>query len=203
MTANTPPIQESSLYSFKIASADLKYIEINTREIYLRKSPSKGPYIRGELPGCGSSCHVNLTEIFLEYAMSCQGCTDSSVMRESVVRVGARLGGKIASVFQASYPELPEQELLIKIIECTLNSMDCEFQNESRPDDLHFIFTEASLDNTASNTGLQLWSNPAFLGFVSYFESILATVNGNWRLLSPKSGDRNNKLSAIRMKKEA
>ena len=102
MTASASQPQESLLYSYRIASGDMKYIEINTREIYLRRDPTAGPVLRGEIPECGASCHATLSRVFLEYAMSCRGLEDSSEVLENVIQFGELLGERLVASFSTS-----------------------------------------------------------------------------------------------------
>ena len=193
--------QETALYSYRIASADMKYIEINTRKIYLRADPVKGLVLRGELPGCGPSCHASLSEVFLEYSMSCKGCEEPSVMLESVDQFGKRLGTKVASIFLAEYPERKAQDIVPIIFDCVVESMGVPFQKESGRSHQTYQLQESPLGISAGMSGLKLWVSPAYQGLVAFFESILQTVGGGWALHSPKVSDKDYRLLAINLKK--
>ncbi len=200
MTAAASQAQETLLYSYRIASGDMRYIEINTREIYLRQDPAMGPFLRGEIPECGPSCHANLSKVFLEYAMSCKGYEDTAVMLESVVEFGERLGNKIASIFLNHYQDKTNQEIVSIIFDCVLVSMESQYQKESTSASLKFTFHESPLAITAGKNNLQLWVSPAYQGFAAFFESILNSLGGGWTLLAPKLSDRDHNLQVISLK---
>lgn len=200
MTAAASNAQSPLLSSYRIASGDMRYIEINIREVYLRQDPVLGVILRGEIPECGPSCHANISKVFLEYAMSCKGYEDTSVMIESVVEFGEQLGDKLASVFQAQYPDMTPREIVPAIFDCVLASMEGESQKDSTPDRLKITFLESPLALTAGKNNLQLWISPAYQGFVAFFESILRSVGGDWTLHSPKLSDSEYSLLVINLK---
>ena len=88
----TSDIQDTPVLSYVIASADMRYIEIGKREVYLRNDPKADLVFQGEIPGCGPDSFVDLSEILLEYAMSCEGYREQSVVSEEVTRFGEQLG---------------------------------------------------------------------------------------------------------------
>jgi hypothetical protein len=91
MTENLE-IQDAPIFSYAIASGDMRYIEIGEREIYLRNDPKVGLIYRGEIAGCGPECHFELNEILLEFAMSCEGCREESFATKEVIQFGEHLG---------------------------------------------------------------------------------------------------------------
>ena len=46
---------QAPLFNYTLASADMRYIEVGERLIYLRTDPDRGPVIRGEIDGCGAA----------------------------------------------------------------------------------------------------------------------------------------------------
>ena len=103
MSEKKVKIKEAPLLAYVIASADMRYIEINEREIYIRQDPVVGIVVRGEISGCGAGCYADLSQIFLEYAMSCEGCSDQTEGEKSVTRFGARLGAILAARLSEDY----------------------------------------------------------------------------------------------------
>ncbi len=195
--------EDAVLYSYRVASADMKYIEINTREICLRHEADQGLVLRGEIPGCGISCQANLSEVFLEFAMSCKGCEDSSVMMESVANFGERLGEIVSQAFLTRFPEKTPQELVPLLFDCVLESMGVPYRKETSQDSLDFTLLESPLGIKAGRSGLKLWISPAYHGFVTFFESILSTAGGGWELVAPKSSGSDHSLTAIRLQRAA
>ena len=96
MSAGSQTTNDSPLYTYEIASGDMRYIEINERNLYLRRDPSLGLILRGELPGCGAGCYADLSQVMLEYAMTCEGCKSPQEAAEYVANFGKRLGEILA-----------------------------------------------------------------------------------------------------------
>jgi hypothetical protein len=63
-------MQETLLLRYPIASGDMKFIEVNQRDIYLRNDPASGIVLRGEIPDCGPGCYADLGQVILEYVMT-------------------------------------------------------------------------------------------------------------------------------------
>jgi hypothetical protein len=181
----------------------MRFIEINIREIHLRQDPSKGPILRGELPGCGSSCHADLSEIFLEYAMSCKGYENASVMLESVMQFGEQLGVKVAAVFLGQYTDSPAQDIVPIIFDCVLESMGVQYQKAVTAEEYHIAFQDPPFNATARKSGLQLYVSPACQGFSAFCESILKATGGAWTMLPPHLLNGEDSLQTIRLKKTA
>lgn len=198
-----PQTQEPVLYVYRLASADMRYIEINIREIYLRQDPSKGPILRGELPECEPSCYADLSEIFLEYAMSCNCYKNASAMPDSVVQFGERLGEKVAAVFLGQYADSPAQDIVPIIFDCVLESMGVQYQKVATAKEFHIAFQDPPLSATAGKSGLQLYVSPACQGFLAFCESILKAAGGAWTMLPPNLLNGEDSLQTIRLKKTA
>ena len=66
MTSQADQTQDAHLLSYVIASADMRYVEVNRREVYLRQDPELGLIVRGEMEGCGPACYVDLNQVLLE-----------------------------------------------------------------------------------------------------------------------------------------
>ena len=203
MITAIPQTQEPMLYVYRLASADMKYIEINIREIYLRQDPLKGPILRGELPKCGPSCHADLSEIFLEYAMSCRCYKNASAMPDSVVQFGERLGEQVAAIFLGRYADSPAQDIVPIIFDCVLESMGVQYQKVAKAEEYHVAFQDPPLSATAGKSGLQLYASPASQGFLAFCASILKAAGGEWTMLSPSLLNGEDSLQTICLKKTA
>jgi hypothetical protein len=192
---------DAALYTYRIASADMKFIEINTREIYLRIEPGKGYIIRGEMPECGPVCYANINQVFLEYAMSCQGFEGDEAVMESTVHFGGQLGEKFAHLFLTQHNDLGPEEIAELAFDTAIQSMGVLYKKERSAETLEFNLRTDPLEKTADAAGLHLWIDPAFEGFVAFFEIILKSIGGGWQLHSPKIGDETHSLQTIRLKR--
>ena len=183
--------QDAPVFSYALASADMRYIEIEKREIYLRYDPEAGLVFRGEISGCGPGCFVDLNEILLEYAMSCEGCRVESVASEEVVRFGEHLGEVLVTKTYQDIAELPTTEKLSSAFQCILNSMGAQYIEESKADRLEYSLDCCPLSECAVNTGLRRNVEMAHLSFTALCKSLIGALAPNWALMQPSEGDTN------------
>ena len=185
MSEKKVKIKEAPLLAYVIASADMRYIEINEREIYIRQDPVVGMVVRGEISGCGAGCYADLSQIFLEYAMSCEGCSDQTEGEKSVTRFGARLGAILAARLSEDYIGLSTIDQLSQAFEFILNSMAVPFTLERTDRNLRYTLAHCPLCESGKKTGLSREMALARLGFAVLCESILRSFAPDWSLLKP------------------
>ena len=182
-------LQEAPLLSYTLASADMRYIETGQRDIYLRDDPVAGPVYRGEIPGCGPGCFVDLSEILLEYAMTCEGCKEEVTAPEEAVRFGAQLGGIIVTNTLQDREDLSTTEILSAVYNIVLNSMRATYSVEVKDDRLVYTLDCCPLRECAKNTGLGRSVQMAHLSFAMLCINILEEIAPGWRLLEPSASD--------------
>jgi hypothetical protein len=185
----TLEIQDTPVFSYAIASADMRYIEIGERDIYLRNDPEAGLVFRGEISGCGSGCFVELNEILLEYAMSCEGCRDQSVTSQEVVRFGEHLGEVLVTKTYKNIAKLPTTEKLSSAFKCILNSMSATYIEESKEDNLEYSLDCCPLRECAKSTGLSRSVEVAHLSFIALCKSLIKALAPDWVLMQPSEVD--------------
>jgi hypothetical protein len=177
--------REDALFSYVIASGEMHYIEINQREIYLRRDSSGGYIVSGEIPGCGSSCHADLSQIFLEFAITCEGCKQEAVVLETAVMFGERLGkllvGRLAAgsgiqQFCSAYGRV-------------LVSMNAAYTLQEGEDLLRYSLAECPLRAAAVDTGLSRGIPTAQAAFIALTSSLLGALAPDWKLLKPTDQD--------------
>lgn len=71
---------KSLLYEYRITSKEMRSLDQNIRRIYLGVNEDGLTVVWGEVPGCGEECNTNLSELILEFIMSCEGCKDPDVL---------------------------------------------------------------------------------------------------------------------------
>ena len=187
----TLEIQDAPVYSYVIASADMRYIEIGEREVYLRHDPEAGLVFRGEISGCGPGCFIDLSEILLEYAMSCEGCREQNVAAEEVVRFGEHIGEILLANTYPDFGELPTIEKLSNAFKCILNSMSATYIEERKADQLVYSLDCCPLSECAKSTGLSRCVERAHLSFSALCESLIKALAQNWVLMQPSREDTN------------
>lgn len=72
--------KKTSIYEYRITSAEMRSLDQNTRQVMLEKDEGGVLRVSGEVPGCGEECRANLSDMFLEFVMSCEGCGDPEVL---------------------------------------------------------------------------------------------------------------------------
>jgi hypothetical protein len=187
----TLEIQDAPVYSFALASADMRYIEIGEREIFLRNDPKAGLVFRGEISGCGPGCFVDLSEILLEYAMSCEGCRERSVASKEVTRFGEHLAEVLVEKTYHDITELPTPEKLSSAFKCILNSMSAKYIEESKEDHLEYSLNCCPLSECAKSTGLSRSVEMAHLSFTALCKSLIKALAPDWELMLPSETDTN------------
>jgi len=187
----TLDIQDVPVFSYALASADMRYIEIGERKIYLRNDPKAGLVFRGEIPGCGPECYVDLSEILLEYAMSCEGCSKQELASEMVIRFGEHLGDAYVEKTQHYAPELPTSDKLSNALKCILNSMSATYIEDKKVDRLEYSLDCCPLSECAKNTGLNRSVDMAYLSFIAICKSLINGLALNWELIYPSENENN------------
>ena len=185
MSEKKVKIKDAPLLAYVIASADMRYIEINEREIYIRHDPVVGLIVRGEISGCGAGCYADLSQVFLEYAMSCEGCRDQSEGEKSVTRFGARLGALLAAKLSEDYVGLSTIDQLTRAFAFILNSMAVPFTEERTERSLRYTLAHCPLCDSGKKTGLNREMALARLGFAVLCESMMRSFAPDWSLLKP------------------
>ena len=185
MTESLSDIQDSRLLSYVIASGDMRYIPVNERELYLRATPEKGPVIRGEIPGCGVDCHIDLSQVLFEYAVSCEDCKDHFTSAESERRFGEHLGQVFASGISQEMQELPVDDRLLEAMDVILRSANVEFEVDQTAESIRFDLAECPVHRAASEPGYSLRLPVVHLGFAALCDSVVAGLAPGWRMLDP------------------
>lgn len=181
-------VRESRLFSYTIASADLWYSAINERTLYLRNDPEIGPVLRGEICDLDPDCHADLSQVLLEYGLSCQGCQDRDRAGELVECTGERLGRILATRLFQDAPGLPVVEQVCGAFEFILQSMGFPAQMEQAPGSVRYDLACCPLLETAQETGLSLGLVTARRGFVALCTSMLKALAPGWTMVKPAAG---------------
>jgi hypothetical protein len=175
-------IQDAHLLSFVIASADMRYVEVNERHVYLRQVPKQGLIVRGEMLGCGADCYVDLNQILLEHALSCEGSKDQVIAEETAEKFGRRLAKALIDRLDR---EGPPAERLATIYECILRSMAVPFEIRRGAQALRYELAYSPLHQAAEGRALSLGLPMARWSFVTLCDTIAETLAPEWELLHP------------------
>ena len=197
MSGRIDKTSEAPLFNYTLASADMRYIEVGERMIYLRTDPERGPFVRGEIDGCGSACHVDLSQIFLEFTLSCEGCRQEDVVEEALVYFGERLGNLLAARIYPDREHIPEIALLKGIFDCIFMSMSLPFSLDQETGSLHYRFHTCPFCDNDQFAGFYRSIEMARLGFISLCESVIKNLAPDWVLAKPTRQDFGNPLLEV------
>jgi hypothetical protein len=184
LTSQADQTQDAHLLSTVIASADMRYVEVNKREVYLRHDPELGLIVRGEMEGCGPACHVDLNQILLEHALSCEGCKDHIIAVETAEHFGRRFAQALISAL-AGDSEASPADRLATAYECLIRSMVVPFEVQRTTHSLRYELSFSPLHQAAEGRALNLGLPMARWTFVTLCESIAETLAPEWELLHP------------------
>ncbi|UCF28464.1 MAG: hypothetical protein JSW42_01910 [Chloroflexota bacterium] len=185
----TLEIEDSPVFSYPLASGDMRYIEIGERDIYLRDIPDTGLVFRGEIPGCGSECYVELNEILLEYAMSCEGCREESKAGEEVTCFGEHLGKILLANTHDAIENLTKVDQVAFVFHRVLDSMSSNYREYVGDDKLEYSLDCCPLRECAQHTGLNRSVELAQISFVALCKYLIESLAPDWELVKPTAED--------------
>lgn len=189
--------QGELLLSYVIASSNMRYIENNSREIYLRDDPQRGFVIQGEIPECGPDCHANLSQLLLEFTMSCEDCQDQVMTSKRVDQFGLRLGERLIANIYGDLPVSSAFDRLHEMMDILLKSMDASYEKKLTADQLRYDVAYCPIRAEAKKSGLNLWVAAAHQAFVALCSYVVRTVAPDWVLLQPSDSERDVPLDTI------
>lgn len=104
------------IFQYIIASGEMRYIERTERSVVMVINQDGQWFLRGEVEGCGTDCHINLAQILLEYSMSCEGCEDQEELDRAFALFSDRVSKEVVEHIKRSQ----ETEDLTSLVEHTL-----------------------------------------------------------------------------------
>ena len=194
---------DSILFSYPIASGDLRYIEVNTREIHLVDQAETGYLIRGEIPGCGPGCDINLSQIFLEFSVSCEGCRDLEAAQETVTQFGKHLAEILAPRFSNAASGGSVSDQIHFAFECLLNSLEVDHVALRDEDRFQFTLQKCPFKTSADQSGFARGLNLAYSGFGALCQGSLFLIAPDWTLHYPPDCDQEDGLLEFVLMKES
>jgi hypothetical protein len=202
MSTKTLDVQDARLFSYVIASSDMRYVEVNERELYLRNDPDLGPVVRGEVPGCGPACDANLNQVLLEYALSCENCRNRTIAAQTATSFGQRLGKVLVLRIYQDAPEMPGEDRVQGAFEVILNSMKVPYESDLTAGYLRFDLAYSPLHQTIGDSGFTLGLDMAGLAFVALCQSMLHILAPGWELLIPAEDESDAPLRRIHISRQ-
>jgi hypothetical protein len=155
MAAATHETKDAILFSYRIASGDMKYIETNERVVHYRSDSETGGVLWGEIPGCGESCNADLGQMILEYILACEGCDDATMSASLIDIFGKRLGTTLAAKIKQGTPDQTTMEWAKHAVECIHHSLNVPFAVRQVNDGMHFKLDHSPLRDVAARSGIR------------------------------------------------
>ena len=178
-------VEGERLLRYVIASSDMRYIEINQRDVYLRNDPQLGLVVQGEVPECGPDCDANLSQMLLEYTMSCVDCRDQAATASYMDHFGDNLGEQLIARLYDGAPDVAGPNRVAETMDIVLNSMGVSFQKELTADHLRYDLAFCPIHEAATSSGLGRWIAEAHRAFMALCNHIVYTLAPGWTLLQP------------------
>lgn len=155
MGAEPLDMQEALLLRYPIASGDMKFIEVNQRDVYLRHDPTSGMVLRGEIPDCGPGCYADLGQVILEYALTCEDCEDPLRSGAHAETFAKNLGASFVTKIQKGMPGATPAARVAAALECLLRSLKVPFTAERAGDETRYVMDTCPLCEAAEQTGMR------------------------------------------------
>lgn len=194
--------QEERLLSYVIASSNMRYIEVNERDVYLRQDPQLGLILRGEVPHCGPGCNANLSQMLLEYTMSCEDCRDQATKVRYTEQFGHNLGQKLLARLNGAAAAETGLDRLSLVLDVILNSLGAAFQKELAADRLRYELAHCPIHEAARDSGQNLWVAPAHRAFVVLCRHIIEALAPGYMLAQPAEVETEAPLETILIVRE-
>ena len=169
---------------YPIASSDMYYSEVGQRDVYVRDDLVHGFQMWGELTGAGEETAISLSEIFLEYAMTCQTSYEENQAYACMESFGSGMGQAVAmymldNIFLNGFPNPG-----ICALECILETMKVDFTIHQIGPELRFIICDCPFEKTAGQTGLPQ-SELAHIGLNAMCQGLLKVIQPELPVASP------------------
>ena len=177
-------VRETNLFSYVIASADMRYSAVNERSVYLRNTPA-GPVIRGEISGLDSRCNADLSQVLLEFSLSCEACQQLDKAAGIVDCTAHRLGRVLARKLFQDLPHIPVIDQISLASEFVFQSADTKYHFESTPVSITYRLTGCPLWAKAPRIGIAPVIMIARQGFITLYSSMINTIAPNWTTTAP------------------
>lgn len=190
-------VKDTFLCSYSIASKEMRYTEICSRDIFIRVDPKRGPIIRGEISGCDRGGFADLSQIFLEFGLSCEGCKDPKVAEKSVVRFGQHLGSIFVPTLHLVNSPISGFEKLRVALKCILNSINIPYTSNYSLEYIQIIFDKCPLKVAAQATGLNRGLLAARMGMFTFIDTVVQLIEPEYLLVPPSVWDSSQPLLEI------
>jgi hypothetical protein len=196
MTENPTP---TLVYEYTITSAEMRSLDQNLRKVMLLVDENGTPLLRGEVPDCGAECFANLSEVILEFIMSCEGCVDPQTLDRNLATFSTKLSKAIAIRTTGKTP----QAQLKSSLDSIFSSMDGEYSIPDQLTDGTFGFNECPICAASKRLGIQRGLKRAHRAFYELCRLTIDSTSENVSLFPIEDGFQTGHSLMFRLNQEA
>ena len=144
-----------NLYRYSMASADMYYSEVGTRDVFLTTDEWGSFQIWAQIVGEDAPTAINLCEIFLEYAMyCCTWCNQDEVLQRMQDFAG-QIGRSIGKCLKENTCVLKWDNPIDRVLEHLFETMNAHIAIDHSGAIEHLIVMDAPLEIAAEHSGLR------------------------------------------------
>ncbi len=197
MILNGHQVNDTRLLQYIVASADMKYIEVGEREVYLKQNVETGFLVQATLVGSDRTCCIDLAQILLEYSMTCEGHRDLQARNNQADQFGDHLGHLIAMKLLEKTSLRSASGQVFLVFETILNSMNVSYSRFETPSRILYSLDTCPLHKAAQGLVIGRDMPLAYQAFVALCAGALRTVAPGWAIVKPKANGTNPNLSEV------
>jgi formate transporter len=190
------------LCSYVIATQDMFYNEMNQRVIYARDDRESGFRVWGEIPGGGGETAVDLCQVLLEYAMTCNTLRDLPKAYREIETFSKRLGESLAIKIMESTPAQSASHRAACGLECLFESMRVHFALQQHDGGLDYLLDHCPLCASAEQRGIHV-VELAHHGLNALCITLIQSITPSLRMHLPAGPHANHIFSLIPAEAEA
>jgi hypothetical protein len=147
--------QGTPLCSYVIASGDMFYTEANQRVIYVEDDPVGGFRLWGMIPGLETTAAANLSQVLLEFSMTCDTSGNLLQAYRTMDAFGKRLGEELAIKMVAFTPAKSAASRAAAALQCILESLPVSFTIQREGGQVNYVLEHCPLCKEAERVGIR------------------------------------------------
>jgi hypothetical protein len=164
------------LCRYTIASADMYFTEMEQRDVFVCGDAENKLHIWGEVSGAGSATAIDLSQVFLEYALYCCSWCSTPEAQYHMHNFGEQLGASLAKYLGELIPLRLTTNPAMAGLNLVLEAMHACHSVEPAGPESDLILADCALETAARHSGLadvQL----AHHGINAMCQSLMAFLN--------------------------
>jgi hypothetical protein len=173
------------ILTYQIASGPICYAAVNERTVYLEGNPEAGSRLYGEMPGGGKASSVNLTDVFLEFAMAWTAPVDAPEAQRQMQIFGRRLGKALAAQRAWAKHANGVLDRAADALEDVFRSLDTPFARRRTEREVSYQLDSNPLQVVAGLTGMEREAELAQYALNAMCQSMVEALVPEMRIQLP------------------